>query len=746
MGSEFCRRCEEAAERLGRTSLVARLGEAAGREAVEQALGSGRPRLAAWAAGQLASFTEEERNRFVEVSLDGSESLRLGTLQVVVASQVGTWPDPVLSRIEAELEHPDLAVGIAAARCLAKHAPARLPTLVRAVERDGGSELARMFCLSGNSELIRPLVEYSDRRLKALLPSIGWLVTAEWLARTREEDPALAVRLARSFGYLDGEPTPDAWELFAEGWSFVPAELAARIAESTEDRRRLTRTLVPTALATSDAGIVAEAEDPLWRATLMAAVRDADRSNLQESLDRSPFDPRVIASPQIAVAMHAPAGYLNRVFIEEPLEEARRLHVGPAELAEFLVDSARVALETLEEPKAELQMATLAKWRARARLGTRSHHLRIERFPILTDDDAPDLKSVVLGRRAPMRLARKGSPGMESICRIAIQAGLPDLSATLGEIEDSWGQLFPTTGMELQVPSVDRETALCWKQALRSLGVPSPRRPEYFQTVEASFRPARAISTLVLGPLLLPKLGLISEPVEMALHLSIGGDLGDDANDLAFLLNFIAMGRTRRAWPTGMKWVLSKGLVHFHPEAEPLGLTGSGRTELRILRCMAAPSGGRLKLNAAFIDQAVAATLLATAMLSNDEELTAIREQFRSELTQLVETLPESFREVRESNFYDSTGDGSDPEWLGSLPIVRTLSRVRESFRTPGIREQVEEGCRHLRDRTSAHLTRAMGLENLCLSVPDRDVYRTPFGLPLFIPAELQELLAVTSG
>lgn len=745
MASEFRRRCDDAAESLGRTSLVVRLTQSSGTEAIRQALESGRPRLGAWASVQTAALPEGDRRKLVEQFLDGTPVPRLGVLNIIIASPAGTWPDSILCRIEAELNHPVLAVAVAAGRCLAKHAPERLPRLIRAVERRGGSDLARMFCLSGNDELIRPLVEYSDRRLKALLPSIGWLVTPQWLARNYEVDAALTLRLAESFGYLDGDPNPAVLEMLAEGWSFVSMTLVRHLAERTEDRRRLTRALVPTALATSEHVTWGEATDPLWRAILIAATRDADRSNLQESLERSPFDPRTIASPQIAVAMHAPARYLQRVLIDEPLTEAARLDVDPAALAEFLVDSARVTLETLEEPRAELQIATLAKWRARSRLGARAHHLRIERFPILTDDDAPDLKSVVLGKRLATRLARKGSPGMESISRMALQAGLTDPSPILSEIEEFWGRTAPTFGIELQVPLVDRDVSLCWKQAMRSLGTPSPRRPEYFQTVEASFPPARGIASLILGPLLLRKLGLISRPQEMALHISIGGDLGDQANDLAFLLYFVAMGRQQRTWPAGMKWVLSKGLVHFHPEAESLGSTASGRTEVRVLRCFALEDSGDLKLDRAYIDQMVAAALLATAMLSSDGKLKAIHEMFRLQLTQLVETLPESFRDLRHASFYDSTGDGNDPDWLESLPIVRSLSRVRESLQTPGVREQVAKDFRCLRDDMAARITGELGLKYLPPSVSERDTYRTACGLPLFIPAELQELLASTS-
>lgn len=741
MGQERRQTWKEAAEGLGRQSLLARLSGASGIEAIQEGLASGRPRLAGWAAGRLAALPDGERVAFVEQALDGEAALRLGVLRAVEAGR--DWPASIWVRIDDQLEHPDPGVRVAAARCLAKQVPERLLQLVSAVEQNGGSEIARMFCLSGNVELIRPLVEYSDRRLRGLLPAIGWLVTPAWLARMREEDAAFAGRLAEAFGYCDGEPTSTVWERLAEGWSFVAREAAGRLGEQAEERQRLARSLVPTGLATSAAAITGDAGDSVWQAILLAAVRDADRLNLQEHVERSPFDPRALASPQIVTAMHAPAGYLRRILIEEPVKEAERLRVGAADLVEFLIDSARVRLETVEESKAELEMATFAKWRARDRLGPRAGRLRIEQFPILSDDDAPELKSVVLGQRVPMRLARRGSPGMESICRMAIQAGLSDLSPVLGEIEETCRGTFPTIGVELQVPGVDRDIALCWKQALRSLGVPSPQRPEYFQTVEASFRPAWGMLALALGPLLLLKLGLISRPMEMALHVSVGGDLEDGANDLAFLLYFLGMGQQRRPWPSGMTWVLSKGLVHFASDVEPLGPAVPGRTEIRVLRCLAVERDGRLKLDAEYLRQLAATSLLATATQSDRLELKAACDRLRQGLVSLVERLPESFQRLREANFYDSTGDGTDGEWLESLPIVRRLSRVREDLQTPGLRAQVEAEFRTLRDEAVLSIVRLLGTNCLLpAGVADQDTWPTPFGFPLFIPAELRELLA----
>lgn len=745
MNPGFRQRCDAAADRLGRTSLVARLSETAGPGAIRDALACGRPRLGAWAAGQLAALPPAEREALLIPFLHGDTSLQLGALRVILASR--DWSDATRGRVETHLEHSDLAVRVAAAQCLARHAPHRIPPLLPAIERDGGSEVARMFCLSGNQELIVPLVRYSDRRLKSLLPTIGWLLTPAWLTRARDDDPALAQRLAEAFGYCEGESTAAVWNLFAEAWAFAPHEHAEALADCAEDRRQLTRALVPTGLVGSSSNLTGDARDPLWQAVLLAAVRDADRSNLQESIERSPFDPRALASPQIAAAMHAPAGYLRRVFIERPIKKAGHLALAATDLAEFLIDSARVALEMLEEPRAELEMATRAKWQARSRLPARRHHLRIERFPVLSDDDAPELKSVVLGQRVPMRLARKGSPGMESICRVALQAGLADPSLILSEMEDLWSELCPTVGMELQVPSVDRNLSLCWKQALRYLGVPSPRRPEYFQTVEASFRPARAITSLTLGPLLLLKLGLISRPQEMALHISIGADLGDRANDIAYALYFIAMGGQQRPWPSGMKWVLSKGLVHFNVDIEPLGPAIAGRTEVRVLRCFAVEQDGVLKLDPEYIHQAIATVLLATAMLAREGELAGIGEEFRQQLDALANSLPPSFQQLRVASFYDSTGDGSDPEWLASLPLVRTLSSVREDLRLPDVRQRVEDGFRRLRDATVTRIARALGLETpQPPSIPRQDLFPTPYGFSVFLPRELQDLLKTHSA
>ncbi len=194
-----------------------------------------------------------------------------------------------------------------------------------------------------------------------------------------------------------------------------------------------------------------------------------------------------------------------------------------------------------------------------------------------------------------------------------------------------------------------------------------------------------------------------------------------------------------------MKWVLSKGLVHFNVDVEPSVLPIPRRTEVRVLRCFAVEQDGVLKLDPEYIHQAIAAVLLATAMLASEGELVEIAEQFRQQLDALANSLPPSFQQLRPASFYDSTGDGSDPEWLASLPLVRTLSGVREDLRLPDVRQRVEDGFRRLRDATVTRIARSLGLETRQpASIPRQDLLPTPYGFSVFIPRELQDLLKST--
>src|SRR5262249_15820300 len=124
--------------------------------------------------------------------------------------------------------------------------------------------------------------------------------------------------------------------------------------------------------------------------------------------------------------------------------------------------------------------------------------------------------------------------------------------------------------------------------------IPSPRRPEFYGIVEAAYRPAFSAETLVFAVGLLDRLGLFEEDEDSdvsALHLSIEGDLGEEAKWIALPLARYGKRRGKhtpeQTYET-LRRIMSKGLIHRNPKNQHAGagrkMTSEVHTEIRTAR------------------------------------------------------------------------------------------------------------------------------------------------------------------
>ena len=267
-------------------------------------------------------------------------------------------------------------------------------------------------------------------------------------------------------------------------------------------------------------------------------------------------------------------------------------------------------------------------------------------------------------------------------------------------------------GIEVQIPRVDPNHFAAWKEALPFLGVPSPIRPEFGGMVEAAFRPARSFHAQVLGPLLLCRLGVLAEPQDLALHISLQGDLGDGVHEhgvrsLAFPHLFIHPSQRLRNRPDwSMARVMSKGLVHVHEDAEAIHdislspeYVATMRTELRMFRGFAELNADRIELSRSFVSDVIAISILGSALVSDCHHCRELFAEYAAAIEQATHELPSDFRQLLASNYFESTGDPRDETLLNLLPIFRRWSSVRQLVRDRDLSTTLDVRFRTLRNQ-----------------------------------------------
>jgi hypothetical protein len=550
--------------------------------------------------------------------------------------------------------------------------------------------LLRRFCVADEPQLVAPLMDafgYPDRTPP---PTIGFLVSPSWLVDYSDKDAPMVDWLVRECGYCDDPITDNVLNLLSNGFSYVTERMTSesrmnKIAHRWQRRIRsfVWRLLPPELELIPDDDKPLDLDNPLEVDLFVAAVRDTDRMLFLDRKQLPPFDKKRPIDGPSPVCFHAASRYVRRKFVDEPLEWAARWNIPPAKRGEFLIDHARIQLEP------DLETRTLADLNFRSRWNPNNFRIHVRTF------------------LPPNEL----SPGAKSIVALAEACGLrhDELADWLLDAEFNWSPCLTPIGIEVQIPQVNPDRFGEWKELLPLLGIPSPVRPEFGGMLEAAFRPARSFHAMALGPLLLARLGIIEEPQDLCLHISVQGDLDDKVRSILFPQLFIHPSERLKNRPdTAMTRVMSKGLAHLHNDAENIDVTGplQHRTELRAFRILAEsatvtndPSQTAIQLARGYISDVIATHILCSIATSNCLQCTEQFDIYESEIGHAVADLPEGFKELFESNFYESTGDPTEVTLLRLLPVFRRWANVRAILKANKMGPMLDQRFRQIRNR-----------------------------------------------
>lgn len=686
------------------TTIVRRLS----RDAAVSLLGSESPRVRRLAADWLlARFTVDEIEALLLPALGREDSICVGALELLRHQDLD--PGEVLhGPVVSLLKHGSSTVRRAAVPTIVRRWPEDTLLVLAEPQCRQDQQILRLLCLADDPKLTLPLLQAFGFPDRGPPPTIGFLVNATWLADQHADYPLEVEWLIRECGYCDDTITTDVLDLLSLGLStVVPAMTAKGPADKWVERvRGLSWRLLS---KSTDAGArdvrPVDLNDSIDTALFLAAVRDVDRLLFAERRTNPAWDLRRLNAEPTAVCFHAPTRHVRRLFLDGARAAARELHLSDEDLGEFVVDYARSSLEVVPERRIEAEQEWCERWQLRQR-------------------PSASLKSLVIGefrRRTP---EEGGSPCAQSICSLAELAGLDvrALSRWLQECEQRWARILTPIGIELQIPNVAAQQFGPWKEALVSLGVPSPARPEFGRMLEAAFRPARSWHAPILAPALLHRLGVISatKPQEIALHISLQGDLGPQARDLVFPQLFINRTSRRHPRPEAvMTRVLSKGLVHRNTEIELLDSPRSDqvavRTELRVFRLQGDEPEEWAGVSSPYFHDLIATHLLGSAMLGKCTSCRETALAYGSAVATGAASLGPSFERQLHSNYYESTGDPHDEVLMNYLGVFRAWSDVRRLVNELGQHDELRQLFTNLRSHHVAalidHLTRDHGID-----------------------------------
>jgi len=559
----------------------------------------------------------------------------------------------LLHSIKLNLKHGNENVKKAAATVIAHRYSDHAPDLVPYLDAD----IAKIICYSQNDKVIFPLLEfYNYPENKNLPPSLGFLLNPRWLAKNHAKDIDY---LIDEFGYCNCAVDDHVLMLLNQGFMFVSKEMALspQIVSWQKRIQGFSINLLPFSLGMSE-NMQVNLEDKIDTSLFLAAVRESDVSNLQIKKQRDPFSYRSKESIEVLTCAHTPYRFFKQKFIDKAVELGKELDV--KNLGGFVVDYAKVMLETDSEARAEADMLLRTKWLTNG---------EIRSYPVLKDEDFSKAKFAVINEFNIPEPDKKLSKGANSLKNIADYLNIN--IDKLAELEQAYSFLLPV-GIEIQIPKTNKNTALAWKQALRYFDIPSPRRPEYKYMVEAAFHAFRSFHGPIIGTMLLHKLGVIKDEQDMAYHISIENDI-KDVKYIAFPQQFINRARRelleKEAKFKRMAPLMSKGFVNLNDDVEQCyNYTPCCRTEVRVCGCFTDNDNLRLS----FVDDLISTHLLLCASFYGLNEF----KEYKKEIDEYTATLPSDFRELLDSNWYEATGDPRDSYFVRKLPVIQKREQV----------------------------------------------------------------------
>jgi hypothetical protein len=552
-------------------------------------------------------------------------------------------------------------------------------------------------CFSGDLATAHALMRWYVEHDQTPDIAFGLLLTPTFVCDLASQFSEHASSLTRQFGYCADEDHAAAIPLLEAGLWCVPTGLTEREQRPFEQR---TESFVSELLALLKGQGTEEALglDPslsLDQAALCGAVRSLDHQSFVQHKFENRLHARQFENVRRALCKHAPFNFCRKILIENPLCDAEQLGISTTLRGQYLLEHAAALVTHDANLRIERMLYLKSRWASRKdqRAAVPSRWT----FPVELDADAPELKYRVLTSQqlaCTRNYLDAPSPGALAAARLLGTVGRSDLIQPLFEAEENWKSVQCPLGIEIQVPfSPRRESdSLAWKQALRALGISSPRRPEYRTMVEASFPPSRAYHSQVLLPLALEQLGLFTEPVDMALHISFSGYLGPDVRYLLFAQQFINEPMVRpRA--TRLARLMSKGFAHVNYDAMILdGVNHDGlRTELRACRFGYEGATEAAPLQRKFIDDIIETSILIAARQSTSSTVQQIWHDFGRQIDAATKQLPEVFETLLNADWYASTEEPSDEAFARRLPISLAWIAVRKCVAEQGLAVELRQ-------------------------------------------------------
>jgi hypothetical protein len=620
------------------------------------------------------------------------------------------------------------------------------PQEVSRITDNPGNGILRGLCYSKRAELLEPLIQLWGRDIILERPptALGILINPQALAHLWEKDEELGFVIANSFGYLDDsldKPSRSDHKrlcsLLREGLSVVDPSFSTDDIETLKQREsNLIKALLP--WSTGMTGPIPEGFSlavKIDRLLFFSAARSTEKANLDLKMDENPHTDRQRRSSTGVDFMCRPVSYLCKELVQIPMR-AFTLIGAPRDLfTDYAIEYANCRMELDAQIRDEQLLLLESRWAFSAK--TLRPPERLAEFPVACCNVHPELTMLVLPKRPKISALCNGelSLGAQSTQELMSFTEREDFIASLARVEDQMRSILPTVGIELQCQfsTQRRSESLPWKQALRHFGIPSPRRPDCHAMVEAAFLPAYSYHAHVASIILLKQLQFFKGDLDIALHISLSGQLGSQVRYLLFAQQFAAAPTNSRP---GRK-LMSKGFAHLHRDAiNPTRLspnkTNPYRTELRSMRINMSDLLGSNTPD--FIDEIASFQLLGGALVSKNSSLKAIWDRFCQSIDVAVTQLPPAFRSLLDANWYEWTGDSTDSHLMMLLDIVEKRNAVGRSIKLSKDAEVLRKTFRDIRNSHAREVLQAISPTQVFDQNP-RHFSISKGGIPFLNPA-----------
>ena len=603
---------------------------------------------------------------------------------------------------------------VANARLIFTQIPELKPDLIRCVTP---VTQRTIFVFAAQGDLSPLISALADNGHESLPTVLGLALTAQWLAQQSLDSATIAELLAFRHGYVADISLQQAIPFLEAGIRHVNSSMVEKCVEEVQgDLAALNGVLVRgingiwSNLKHSAINRIFDfAGSDYDLGLLFAAVRDLDTANLEQRRRDSPFDfmsCRDVATDVVRF-MHVPVSLLRQSLFDDAVKRAHYCCVPDSMLNQFIFEWVVTQLGPTDIARLESELFLCSRWTAMSALNNwdiadfQTEHLgQTIRFPVAMSIVVPHDRLDFSFEQSRPRLKRTNFPALLSPCATAVArfAEVYLCGERLREVYDKFEtseavhsrHLCPV-GIEVQIPMVDDNRHIAWKELFRSVGIPSRRRPECGRMLEASLPQAASMLPVVAFLRMLIEFNIITHRQDVGIHMSLQGNLAESARYLAYPQLFLnrAICKTPRSRDS-MRLVMSKGLVNRDTEVRKCSWYPGDliRTELRVFVAGIESINGSLVVDECLIDALNSTHLIASALLARSKALQDVGRRYIQDIRNCVNRFPEEFGRLLSANFYEATGDFHDPSLLEFLPILEHLEIVKR-VSSPDLIEQL---------------------------------------------------------